>query len=92
MRTASFLKEHDVSPAVAVNALISVLPWGVYDPKENVEMSIEQRLANLGISPDLPEEEIAARLKALQEKFLAEQRAALEEYQRELDERKPQRE
>jgi len=48
-------------------------------------MSFEQRLANLGISPDLPEEEIAARLEALREKFLAEEQAALEERRRTPD-------
>jgi len=50
-------------------------------------MSIEQRLVDLGISPDLPEEEIAAKVKALHEKCLAEQQAALEEYERKLNAR-----
>jgi hypothetical protein len=51
-------------------------------------MSFEQRLANLGISPELPEGEIAVRLKALQDKFLTEQQTMLEAYQRELNDRK----
>jgi len=48
-------------------------------------MSFEQRLTNLGISQDLPEEEIARRLRELREAFLAAEQAALEEHRRKLD-------
>jgi hypothetical protein len=40
-------------------------------------MSYEQRLSNLGIDPELPEEEIKLRLAALSEKHAEEEAEAL---------------
>jgi len=46
-------------------------------------MSIEQKLRNLGIDPDLPEEEIQKRLEKLMEKQRAEEAKAIEELKKE---------
>jgi hypothetical protein len=40
-------------------------------------MSFDQRLSNLGIDPDLPEEEIKRRLAELSEKHAEEETEAL---------------
>jgi hypothetical protein len=48
-------------------------------------MSYEQRLSNLGIDPDLPEEEIKRRLAVLSEQHAKEEAEALKELQERLE-------
>jgi hypothetical protein len=51
-------------------------------------MSIKQRLANLGIDSDLPEEEIARRVKALSDKYAEEEAEARSKLARGIADRK----